>query len=375
MKWRILHILESIDSGGVERRRLSMTKLLDKEKFEIKIVCSKASSKVADEIINNDVEIFEVGQLKSPFNLSVHIKVLKIVNKFKPHIIHGAVFEGVTLAATAGFFLRVPIVIIEETSEPTTRSWRANMLMTLFGKVADIAIGVSNASKDYLIKKAKISEEKVKLVVNGVKLDRNTEDLSPEEFKKELGIEENELIVGSVGRMVDSVKKFSILIEAIYKLRKRGLEVKLVLVGDGPDFFTLKKLTSELGMEDKVIFAGYQENPDKYYAIFDVFSLVSEREAFGLVLVEAMLHRLPVVATNVGGIPSIVVNNETGYLVDRSDLEGIVKMTSKLLLNLGLREKMGEYGYKRAVKLFGEDRYVREIENLYESLIEQKALK
>ena len=149
-KIKILHIQETIGSGGVERRRLSIAKHLDKKLFEQKFVCTFAKGNIPDEIRSYGYEVIAIGQLKSPFDWSQHKKILKIIEDYKPDIIHGAVFEGVTMATINGFIKKVPIIIIEETSFPINRSWKANLLMKLFAKISNKIIGVSQAvSQEY----------------------------------------------------------------------------------------------------------------------------------------------------------------------------------------------------------------------------------
>ena len=92
---KVLNIIETISSGGVERRRLSMAKLLDKSQFELKIICTNIYGDFANEIRREGVEVIEIGPLKSFLDFKQHQKVMKIIADFKPHIIHGAIFEGV----------------------------------------------------------------------------------------------------------------------------------------------------------------------------------------------------------------------------------------------------------------------------------------
>ena len=199
---RVLHIVDTIMSGGVERRRLSMAKLLDSKQFELKIICTNAVGPFPEEFAQYGVEIIEIGDLISFVNIKQHKKVMKVIDDFKPHIIHGAVFEGVTLASINGFFKRVPIIILEETSDPIYRNWKAHLLMKLLTFPADKVIGVSPASTKYLTDKLKVSKTKALLINNGVVL---PEQVSQEEIrllKQELSIKESEIVIGTVGRML-----------------------------------------------------------------------------------------------------------------------------------------------------------------------------
>lgn len=370
---RVLNIQETIGYGGVEQRRLSLAKLLDKEKFELKIICTKTEGLIADKIRSNGVEVIPIGLLRSPFQLSQHKKVIKIISEFKPHIIHGAVFEGVTMAALNGFFKRVPIIILEETSDPKNRNWKGNFLMKILTLPSDKVIAVSPGVMEYLSKTLYLSKNKTLLINNGVKIPTQSTQIEIEDLKLFHSINKECIVIGSVGRMLyDEHKRYSDLIKAFAILIKKGLNTKLILVCGGHLIDTYKKLTIELNVHDHVIFTGYQNNPDKYYAIFDIFSLVSAYEAFGLVLAEAMLHKLPVVATKVGGMQYIVDDGETGFLVEKYDIDAIAQKLEILCLDANLRKEMGYNGYKKALDHYTEERYVKDIEKLYFELIQKK---
>ncbi len=150
---------------------------------------------------------------------------------------------------------------------------------------------------------------------------------------------------------------------------------KLVLVGDGKERINYEKLVADLGITDKVIFAGYQNDVAPFYAIFDLFSLVSSHESFGLVLAEAMLQKLPIVATRVGGMQYIVEHEKTGFLVEKYNFEEIASRLEMLSLNSQLREDFGQKGYERAMENYTEESYVGKIEKLYLSLAKQNKFK
>lgn len=375
-KIKILHIQETIASGGVERTRLSLAKLLDKNKFEQKIICTNASGNIIVEIEKEGVEIFPIGVLKSTFQWAHHKKVQKIIDEFKPDIIHGAVFEGVTMAAINGWLKKVPIIIIEETSDPKNRSWKGNLLMKLFSKLADKVVGVSEGvTEEYLIDKLKIPTEKVILVNNGVAIPRK---INREEIiiaKKHWEINENDFVIGSMGRMnQDSHKRFSDLIKAFAIFASDKRNVKLLLIGDGKEREDYERLVKELHINEKVIFAGYQSDVNLFYQMMSVFSLLSAREAFGLVLAEAMLNKLPIVATRVGGMKYIVDDMKTGYLVNKFDIHETGKKFEFLFDNEKMRIQMGNEGLQKAMQEYTEEKYVENIETLYLNALKEKKM-
>jgi len=370
-KIKILHIQETIGSGGVERIKLSLAKHLDKNLFDQKFVCTFAKGNIPEEIKAEGFEVIPIGQFKSPFHWSQHKKIQKIIEDFDPDIIHGAVFEGVTMAAVNGWLKKVPVIVLEETSDPQNRSWKGNMLMKVFSRLADKVIGVSEGvTKEYLIGKLGISDKKAIAINNGVALPRKVSILELEKVKKEFGISENDFVIGSVGRMLqDSHKRFSDLIKAFAEFSKGKKNAKLLLVGDGSEKEGYQKLAKDLEVSDKVVFAGYQSDVSLFYQMMDVFALVSAREAFGLVLAEAMLNRLPIIATKVGGMKYIVEDEETGFLVEPLQVHEIKEKMEVLYLDVELRKTLGNNGFEKAMREYTEESYVKSIQDLYQSLV------
>ena len=368
---RVLHIMSTVTGGGVERRRLSLAKAFKGTGFQMKLIGTFKSGNIAEQIEENDVEIIEIGDFKGPFHWSKHKKVQKIIDDFKPHIIHGAVFEGVTMAAINGFIKRVPIVIIEETSDPQNRSWKANLLMKLFSVVSHKAVAISPNAANYLVKIAKISPKKVITINNGVEIPRQVSETEIQLAKEKYNILPDDFIVGTIGRLFNEVKRFTDIISAIALLPKNS-KIKLLIVGGGPDEELMRQKVEDLGATDQVIFTGYQFDTALYYQLMNVFCIASRREGFGLVAAEAMLHQLPVIATRVGGLQNVVVDEETGILIHPHQPQEIADAIKKLYDSTDLVKQYSHNGYNRALENYTEERYVNDVIKLYRELLKKK---
>lgn len=372
-KIKVLHIQETIGSGGVERRRLSLAKHLDKNTYEIKVVCQHEIGNIGDEIRKNGVEVISLKRsLKNIFDFRQHRKVQKIINDFQPDIIHGAVFEGVILAAVNGWLKKVPVIIIEETSDPQSRSRMANFLMKLLARMSNAVVGVSPAvSEEYLLGKLHLSSEKVVLINNGVARPRPVSEQEIVTERKKWDIADDDFVIGSAGRMrSDQVKRYSDLIRAFAQFAEQKTKVKLLLVGGNEKFLEVyRTLADDLGVTDKVIFTGYQQEISVFYKMMDVFALVSASESFGLVLAEAMLNDLPVIATRVGGMKYIVKDRETGFLVELYNVHEIAEKIEILYADADLRKQMGIKGKQRADENYTEEVYVQRVHELYQKFV------
>jgi L-malate glycosyltransferase len=360
---RVLFCIETISSGGVEQTRLTLARHLPKQDFELKIICTNASGPIADNLKKEGVELFVVGSMKGPFDWNTHKQVLEVIKRFHPDIIHGGVFEGNSMAAISGFLRRVPVIILEETSDPQIRSGGANWLLRQYVRVADKIIAISPEVEEYLISKAKIPLNKIKLINNGVTVPNYPSQKRIVAKRKDLGLEQSDIVVGFVGRLFNDHKRVTDLLEAVALLPDP--QIKVLIVGDGRDKKLVVDKLIELGLLEKVIMAGYQNETTLYYSLMDIFCVPSAREGFGLVAAEAMLHHLPVIASEVGGLKNVVVDGETGYLVPAKDPVSMASKIHELIIHPEKRKQMGEFGYKRSMENYTAEQYCKNIQDLY----------
>lgn len=373
-KYKILHTLCRVASGGVEQRRLLLAKSLPKDRFEHALIVQEGSSFLFDKLRAEGWEVHEIGIAPHILSLRWHESAYKIAKSFQPDIVHGAVYEGQTLACGIGLRMPKVKVVLEETSDPVNRRWTGNALMRAMCLRADACVGVSTKVIEYLDNTLHIPSSKIHLINNAVSEESIPSSARLSELRAALGIKENDIIIGSVGRVEDSHKRFSDIIRALPAIRSQYPMVRLLIVGDGPDAGILARLAEDLGLAGAVIWAGYQSSPRDYYHLMDMFVLASAHEAFGLVLVEAMLAKLPIVATNVGGIPGVVSEGNTAYLVEPYQPKMLAEAVIKLINNETIGRLMGQRGYKRARDLFSADRYVRDVDRLYRSLLMKRKI-
>lgn len=369
---RILHCIETISSGGVEQIRLTLIRGLYKERYQHKIICTWKGGPIAEALEAEGVELIAIGGFNHPLEWKKHQKVLKVIKSFQPHIIHGAIYEGMAMAAVGGFFGPVPIVLMEETSHPIKRSNKAIYLQRLFAKVADKVIGIAPTVVNYLIESVKLPESKVTLINNGVNTPRKVRKEEIEKLKHELVIQEGEIIIGSAGRFYNEVKRFTDILESLKLLNNS--KIKFLLLGQGQDREMIFEKAKELNVENQLILAGFQSDTALYFQLMDIFCLASAHEGFGLVAAEAMLHKLPVIATKVGGLQDIVIDNETGFLVPPYSPEIIAEKIQYMIDYPKGKKIMGEKGYQRAKEHYTAERYCREVEDLYLELLKKKGL-
>jgi len=149
----------------------------------------------------------------------------------------------------------------------------------------------------------------------------------------------------------------------------REVDAVLLMVGEGPERSSAQALARRLGLQDRLRFLGQQQSVEEIAGLADVFLLPSELESFGLTALEAMASGVPVVGSDVGGLPEVVRHAESGYLLPVGDVEGMAARTLEILKDDERRREMGQAGRRRAEALFGADRVVTQYERYYEKVL------
>jgi glycosyltransferase involved in cell wall biosynthesis len=203
--------------------------------------------------------------------------------------------------------------------------------------------------------------EKTCVIYNAIEkqkpaIDRNS-------VRKEFGILPNEFVIGSVGRLV-TVKGVDYLIRAVAASEIQN--IKILIVGDGKEHDSLMQLAKQLGIENRVIIAGYRKDIANMYAAMDLFALPSLYEAFGNVVVEAMYSKVPVLASYVGGVPEIITNHQNGFLAPAGDIEQWSEAITEIYNQRNNMQTIVERAYQDACDRYNFEKYYSLISKVYE---------
>ncbi|HWD37662.1 MAG TPA: glycosyltransferase family 4 protein [Fimbriimonas sp.] len=231
---------------------------------------------------------------------------------------------------------------------------------------ADHLIAVSNGVKEHLIRQG-VKPGKVTVVYNG--LETNSVPPNREEARRKLGLRSEIPIVGTVSR-ITRLKGIDDALRAVARLRPQFEGLRYLVVGDGEGLEFCRQVAAELGIADCVDFVGYRHDVSTYLAAMDLFLFPSLKEAMGIALVEAMAAGLPIVATNVGGIPE-VVTSETGMLVGPSQPDALALATQTILNDPVRRLELGESARLRAQRVFSIEAMEQATEDVYRKLLDR----
>lgn len=365
---RVLHTLGWVTGGGVEQLRLLLAQGLPKEPFIHEIICQEASDFMKQCFEHEGWVVHEIGIARHIFDLRWYLKALRLALRFRPDLVHGAVFEGSALATAIGFFLPRATTIIEEQSDGRDRSRRATFLMRTMSILTDATVGVAPQIVVYLRETVKVSEDKLCLVINGATVEsRSASAYEPSKLRQKLSFSQDDVIIGSVSRLHDDHKRISDLLRILPTLVARHQNVKYLVVGDGPDRDFLERLAVDLSLGGNVTFVGHQDDVGKFLSVIDIFALPSAGEALPLALVEAMHAGLPCVTTDVGGNSFAMDGGACGKLVPPGKPDSFRKALEELISSPESRREYGILARARASSLFAPEAYVESVQELWRS--------
>jgi glycosyltransferase involved in cell wall biosynthesis len=237
------------------------------------------------------------------------------------------------------------------------------MVLRRFSQV----VAVSETVRDSLCE-AGLQKERVATIDNGVDLQRFASGSAF--FAQEIG-KGSKLVVGMVGRLVPQ-KGPELLLQAAKELLLRFPETLFVFVGDGPARAALERLASELGIMQRVIFAGQRNDLPSVYAAMDIFALPSLNEGMPMTILEALASRKAIVATRVGEVPRLILPGKTGFLIEPGDASGLRDALARLLADEQLRDEFAEAGHALVRQNFSAQAMSRKYLDLYHRLVEER---
>lgn len=368
---KILFYTDSRQFGGAEKYLSILIQGLNRDKYEI-IFISKDQN-ICSKIGKNNVQIKNL-----PFRNFSLFNLIRIFRNEKPQIIHVNFYVPCTCvwAVLAAKIVGIPYIIgtvhstvLTTTNIPFVRFFKKAIVLLIYHFV-DLFITVSDKSKEELCLNYKIRNKNVMVIYNGIDfMEYNYIDAEKVYYEKaRLGLKENTKVVGVVSRLVKN-KGIEVFISSIPDILKDFPNARFLIVGEGDLFDRLKDLTIALGVKDEVFLTGYKEDIKMMLALIDIFVVSSLHESFPLNVMEAMAAKLPVVATNVGGIPELVDDGVTGILIPPNNPKILSREICKLLKDPSKYKEMGQWGRDRVGKYFSSNEMIENTEKIYDKLL------
>lgn len=353
--------------GGIQNFVINLINRIDKIQFRCTLINYIYSEPLIQKIPPEHGRVVCLN--KKPGLDVAFIKTLyDVLKQVKPDIIQthnwGTLIEGRFAGALAG---SKRFIHAERGTLNTNFSNIA--IQHLVWRYMSKVLCVSEAHKNEIIQSLRFPGSKIFPIRNGVDIEKFKPDPhARENFRREMGLQRNHLCIGTVGYL-RPVKNQILLIRACSAICKKYPFVRVCLIGDGAEKENLKTACLEFGIERQVLFCGARNDIPSVLNGFDLFVLPSLNEGMPNAVLEAMATGLPVLASNVGGTPEVVEDQQTGMLFPNDHKEILEKHLETLICDSEKRKIFGQNGLHRVAQLFSLNKMVQEYENLYKEIV------
>lgn len=371
----IVHIIYALGTGGLENGLVNIINRAPSGRYRHAIVCLTTAGEFADRLTQANVDIYTLDK-RPGHDGRAYWRLFRLLWKLRPAIIHTRNLAALETQLLSLFLPGVRRVHGEHGRDvyDLDGSNRKYLLLRRFLKpLIHRYIAVSRDLGDWLVGSVGIPDTDVRQIYNGVDQvsfhprGSARPDLAPSGFVPAEGV-----ILGTVGRLAE-VKDQSTLVEAFSHLVAERPELRaslrLILIGDGPLFATLKNKIETHGVSELVWMTGDRKDVPELLRLLDIFVLPSLAEGISNTILEAMATRLPVIATQTGGNPELVEDGENGLLVPVGDVHALSKALEKLVCEPSLAALMGTKGLEKVSARFNWAHTVNEYLGVYEGVL------
>lgn len=373
---RIAHIIKVTRISGAERHLLFLAEGLRKRGIDAYLIILVERDRPMDDMAaaaeKRDIPLTRLT-VHRDYDVSLLWRLRRALRQINPDIVHTHLIHADLFGYAAAKLTRVSAVVSSRHLDDDFRyrsRWR-RINRWLWRRI-DAGIAISAAMERFALEIEDAPAYKVSVVLYGMEYRwRSDEDIASSriQLRAELSLPSDAQVLGMASRLVEQ-KGIPYALEALRRIRADFPRAHLVIAGDGEKARELRRLASMLGIADRVCWLGWREDAADLMAAFDIFLLPSLHEGFGLVLLEAMSRRVPIIASRVGAIPEVVVDGETGILVEARNVDQLAAAMARLLKDRALRKYMGLLGAARLEEHFSVEKMVDGTLAIYERILE-----
>ena len=380
---RVLRIITRLNTGGPSTHVLIADAGLRSRGWETLLVHGALEPDEAGVSLDGiDLPMRYLPTLVRPISpvddLRATAALVRIIRHYRPHIIHTHLSKAGLLGRSAAIFSSRAIRV--HTFHGTVFSGyfgapKSRMIQRaerLLGARTDRVLALSERQRDELLAYRIAPESRIQIVPLGLELDRfRGGDRSA--ARAVLGIPPRAVAVVTLCRLAP-VKRVDRLLRAMAVALKAAPALRLYVVGDGAERADLERQAADLGIADRVTFAGWSSDAPTWYAAADIVALSSDSEGTPLSLIEAATAGRAAVATDVGGVADVVADGTTGVVVPRENEAAFAEALVRLGNDAPLRARLGAAGPERAVR-FAAERLVDDLDSLYRHVLAERGVK
>lgn len=363
----ILHVLETLAGhGGTPRKLLYLARHIDRQQIRL-VFAHFRPSPLAHEFIESGCQVYAI-HTESP--LALTWKIHEIARECGASVICTHFTRSLIAGFVAAKWCQIPI-IHNEHSSAHYRQGLGRALARLVLPWVDLILCNSEHTRQSIQKSFSGTKDKLITIHNPV--EERIAGRSAEEVRAELGVAENDILIVHVGRMIPERDQITIL-EGVFELRKSFPSVQLVMIGEGPKRADLELSVRTMGLVDSVRFIGNSNQIGDYLEAADIYVNSTRDEGFGIAVVEAMLSKIPVVLSDCGAHPELIVSGKSGLLYEAGNSHALAVQLGHLVGDPDLRQRMGVDGRKHALQRFSPTGYAtRYMDSIKPKLIQRQS--
>lgn len=374
---KILFVHANNNLTGQEFSLVERMRALSEHGLEISLLLPEPGA-FADLVEQHDIEVLFLKQSrlakKNPFPFLKTVGELsKLVKHHKFDLIHCSGMYPHQYSMLAAKKNRIPCVIHVNGTAYNEYDFKINFI-----QYADYIFTVSEAARAMLLNWKKIKPERIGTVYNGIKLSQqDTTATGRDQVRHAFGIDSNTVIISQVAEVIPR-KQYALFIRMASVILKRYDHAKFMIIGkhhNDAHENELRNLINELGLQQHVIFTGFQSNVHKFIHASDIIVLASKSEGLARVLVEGQKLKRPVVGFDIDGISEVITHDQTGLIAEVDNFEALADQVIRLIKEPQLRERCVTNAYESATKAFDIDRSVTSIVTKYQQLITKSPAK
>lgn len=363
-KLKILQVVAALHIGGAERVVQNLCRKLDRDRFEVNVVCLKSMGNVGDGLRQEGFNVSLLMQADESAGRIQRIRNLAtMINDMEIDCVHTHGHADLFTAAPALLKnSKTALVHTFHFGNYPHVPFRTRIFEFVFARMASQLVSVSHRQREAVSRTYWIDKNRIEPVWNGIgdfKIESDTSRL-----RRELGIREGSTIVGAVGTLIKQ-KGYEQFLSVVQILCDLYSDIDFVIVGFGPLENALKKEATRLGIERRIIFTGLRDDAPKIMSMFDIFVSPSLWEAMPIVLLEALAVGAPIVATDVGDNALVLEDGVNGFVVPVGDQNAMVDRIGRLYSSTRLREEVGRSNRALFLEKFTASAMVRNYETIY----------
>lgn len=362
---KVVHVVQNLNYGGMERVLADIVCGLDPERFEPHVLALEYLGRFAEGL--DRVAALHLAPPMTRWSLLRPASLTRWFRALAPEVVH--THSGVWFKASlAAHLARVPLVIHTEHGRHFPDPWSARALDRLASRRTDWVVAVSESVATHLGRFVVADQSRVLVIRNGIATAEFANAGDRRRLRGELGVEDSDLILGSIGRL-EPVKGYDVMLEAFAQVHRRWPgpgRLVLTVAGDGSERAALEAQAARLGISDSVRLLGWRDDVHDLHAAFDLFTLASRSEGTSISLLEAMSAGLCPVVTDVGGNRE-VLGSELGELLPPSeDPVALAVAWERVLAEPARREALAQVAQTRARERYDVSQMVASYERLYQ---------